>query len=230
MKRKILAVVIVSLLVTVGAADAATNRNITKFLRGVADDVFQIDGTLVVKKLKVTGTSKLNGKISNTKANQPVTIQDDAKITGNLTVEGIVRAATFQDLLGGIVTTSSVAMGASDESTWTGTTYGVNGNELRSSTSTVTFTPTTSTTGTWTSNPYNVFNAMSGLIEMEQGGTYSGTYTIMGNYLLAYDVRFPDGTAPTRGYTANFEIQGNRIIVTDTGGTSPAPYTVLERQ
>lgn len=65
---------------------------------------------------------------------------------------------------------------------------------------------------------------------IDQSGTFSGSYTIMGNYLLAYNVTYPDGTQPTRGYTANFEVNGNEIIVTDTGGTSPAPYTVLQRQ
>ena len=71
---------------------------------------------------------------------------------------------------------------------------------------------------------------MSGVMGIDQSGTYSGTYTILGNYLLTYNVVFPDGTQPTRGYTANVEINGNTIMVTDTGGTSPAPYTILTRQ
>lgn len=125
----VVAVVAVSTLLTVGVADAASNRNITRFLKGVTGDIFQLDGTLVVKALKVKGVTHLNGSVKNNTKNQPLTVNDDAKIKGDLTVEGILRASTVQDLISaGASTSSARAAGGQDESTWSGTTYDVKEN------------------------------------------------------------------------------------------------------
>lgn len=84
----ILATVFFSVLVGSGIVYAATTRNITAKLGGVANDQFDISGILKVNALRVTGTSFLGGPIVNptlTKGvDNPITYGDNVRIDGRI--------------------------------------------------------------------------------------------------------------------------------------------------
>lgn len=77
-------VVVLSTFLSVGIVDAATGRNITKSLGGVAGEIFNLDGTLIVKSLNVLGVTHLNGTIVHSGKDKPVTIGDDLRVEGVL--------------------------------------------------------------------------------------------------------------------------------------------------
>jgi len=170
------------------------------------------------------------GATAGTGDTMPFIINDNVEITGDLTVTGSVAAASFEEILSGAASVAgSYQTAALETSTWTGTVYDVCGNELTETSVTVAFTPETATTGTWTSSELNVFNP--GLVVCASGetGTYSGSYKVAGNLILAYEVLDPEGTSTGSGYTSDVGTRGNTITLVDNR-IMPNIYTVLEKQ
>jgi hypothetical protein len=161
--------------------------------------------------------------------NNNLTVKGSETIDGNLTVAGTITAATMQQLIGGgVSTTGKLSMTVAAATTWTGTIYDVATNSLRTSDITVTFTPASSTTGTWTSNPVNIFNLGLIMISDSDRGTYSGSYTVIDNLMFATNVTKPDHSSTVVGYTTNVDVRGNTITFVDTA-SSPKPYAILTR-
>lgn len=146
-------------------------------------------------------------------------------------------------LSGNKLTVAGYSSASLQETSWSGATTAVRGGALVRKDITATFTPTSETEGTWTSNPYNVFDAGSAFGSSQLGtdglpytpaGTYTGSYKIIGNVLLAYQLTLPTGAssddAVTKaGYTAFVATRGNTITFTDTQ-TTPNAVTVLTHQ
>lgn len=109
---------------------------------------------------------------------------------------------------------------------WAGTIYDVCQNSLRTTAIEVTFTPADATTGTWTSTPYNAFNA--GTVCTGANGEYAGSYRVAENMIFAHAVT-KSGTATGTGYTALVEAHADTLRLLDTR-TSPNLLTVLEKQ
>lgn len=133
----VVATVFLSVLIASGLVYAATTRNITSKLGGIANDQFDLSGTIKVNALRVNNTSYLGGPIVNptlTKGvdnpitfgdnvrfdgrvwrgatagpgdNKPFIINDDTQITGNITAAN----ATLNNLSTTSLTVNGAAVG-----------------------------------------------------------------------------------------------------------------------
>jgi len=172
------------------------------------------------------------GATAGTSDTLPFIVNDNMEVTGDLTVTGTVTTASLQELITGTVSASGdFNKAALSTTTWTGTAYDVCENEMRETSVTVTFTPTSSSEGTWTSSEINLFNA--GLVCFSESvyprGTYSGSYKTIEDLIFVYNVQKPDESSTGVGYTALAKIRGNTITITDAR-TSPQVFSVLTRQ
>lgn len=226
MRKKwlIASIAVLTVLFGLSTANAATLRNITSRLGGAVGDIFQLDGTLQVFSLKVgsqgaAGTAFLNGSIINNTTNDdgddnPVTIADNLRVDGKVyrgEVPGIDDDSPFVinddvQILGDLTVNGMGNMTRDNfgkilgkkASQWQGNVYRVENDVTlkKSEKVTVTFTPQSATTGTWSSSPLNPFCSLFH-VAVEEGGAgehdcwdtedeavpHSGSYTIVGSTL-----------------------------------------------
>ena len=140
------AIATVAFLASVGIVNAASDQSIISLFKG-GGNFLEVSRVLITKGLRVIGNASIEGWIA-TPGSRPVTIADDLRVDGkifrgttagssdnkpvkvddsmtvdgNLTVSGIVTAATLQELIGGTASASSVRMSSTNPTTWAGTT------------------------------------------------------------------------------------------------------------
>lgn len=121
--------------------------------------------------------------------------------------------------------------------TWTGNIKSVctATSDLTTTSLTVTFTPITETTGTWTSSQYDAFNVRDvcdSSYPSNLKGTWSGSYYAIGNSIVANKVKSPDNSA-NPGSPESIDvlsITGNTISYVDNVSTLHNAVVELTRQ
>jgi hypothetical protein len=99
---------------------------------------------------------------------------------------------------------------------------------------TVTFTPSSSVTGTWTANPFSLCNPglqlsdPAAAFDYSVRGTWSGDYRLIGDTVLTFEVTNPNGLVFDYGRTCEVEAIGSGLQVTETS-SSPSSVIVLKR-
>lgn len=199
------------------------------------------------------------GETSGAGDDKPLIINDDVIVEGNLT------AATLQEMITGQVGTGALASSTSTEelmpSTWTAVIHGIwqdaavaNCQYRTSQEFTVTFTPTTETTGQYTASTYYPFKPFhdlnAGCVPLswyEQDSEIQGAYTIVENTIFAVAEGLTTGrpvaesitdqssasaifvTGSVVRSTSVVSINGETMVLTSSD-TSPSPVIVLTRQ
>lgn len=188
-------------------------------------DNVRIDGKVYRGATAGTGDSMpfiVNDKLE---VDGAATFDSGLTVTGDVTVNGNLTADAY---LGELVSGTTESGSELTETEWEGTLYDVCDNELRETSITVTFTPTDESIGTWSSNPYSIFRTSMrcGDSEMFPEGTYSGSYKVIGDAMLAYDVEYPEGaTATPTGGSMVAIIRGNSLSFIDYQNI---PHVVVE--
>lgn len=149
---------------------------------------------------------------------------------GDLNVAGFINGKSYnlKNLIGG-----------KKKSTWKGTvseicqSYGSLGNgkaKIKEEKITVTFTPTSATTGKWTSTPFNIFRPV--VCDSSQNfmpkGNYSGSYRIIEGSLFATATK-RNGKG-TYSYNIIPQILGSNSMGVFPLGHIPAAYAVINKQ
>lgn len=255
-KLVITMVVIATLVLTTGVVGASSKRNITKKLGGVKGDQFTLNGSLIVDSFQANGNAffkkpltnptgdlviadnvRIDGRVyrgatAGSGDSKPFIVNDNMEVAGNLTVNGTITTASLEEVLQGVVSISSgYASASAVASTWAGKVYDVCQNQLRETNVTVTFTPVTDDTGTWTSNPLNIFRAsiICGPEDAFPRGTYTGNYKVIDDVMMAYGIVNPNGASVTIGGVLSTNFRGNTLNFLDYQNV-PQVYVQLTKQ
>lgn len=219
--RFIAALSISMLALTAGAVIAAPKViNITKKLGGVAGNVFTLDGQLRVRSLFVRDS--LDAKYDNTISGLKAKTYKGAIDELGISVSKLIGGTSLKVSSTALVKTTSV-----DTTTWKGNGYVytidplTNGLVRKTQDITVTFTPTSGTTGTFTSTPLYVFSvAGSHLAYVKNGVTTSDCGTPLSGY------SFANGNYPSGTYSGKYQLVGDFKIWTFPTASSNADCIV----
>lgn len=174
------------------------------------------------------------GATAGTSDSMPFIVNDNMEVTGDLIVNGTVSATKLQELVSGGVSAAGFKTTALSATTWVGnvhylTSSGANKAYTVSDEITVVFTPTSNTTGTWTSTLFQPFNMANTVCES------SGNYTVIENalfftYTCSYALGSEDypGTY-TGGQNTIIDLNGNTMTWYNAT-SSPGTITVLTKQ
>lgn len=140
-------------------------------------------------------------------------------------------ATNVQQALDSLSASISSLVGTSHPSTWSGEVSDVQTGTLRKSGITVTFHPTSSISGTWTSTPLNAFSpseVLAGVGPQGVSGNWGGSYTIVGDSVLASDVTNPNGEMLSAGRSSVALARGAAIELIDPAYL-PFSVTILHK-
>lgn len=225
----LLTILLISLFaVSAGAVIAAPKIiNITKKLGGVAGNVFTLDGQLRVRSLFVRDSldAKYDNSISGLKAKTYKGAIDELGISVTKLIGGSSVKAT---------SVSSVKASSLESTTWKGYGYSyglnplVNGMVSKTAEMTVTFTPTSSTTGTFTSSPLYVFAPAGGDLFSRQYGDVINTPG--GISRCGTPASAPNGgNYPTGTFEGKYEITDDFMVWTAPTSSSHSNCVVPEQ-
>jgi hypothetical protein len=188
--------------------------NITRRLGGVAGSIFKIDGTLQVRSLAVSDS--FNAKYDNRDSGLTAKTYKGAIDQLGMSLSKLLKGSGLKVSSKSTKTTASSTTAANTSSTWSGYAYisttnpfGDNPVVTKTQKITVTFTPQTDTTGTFTSTPLYVFAVGGDHLAFNLGG---GSYTVCGrSALTGYGI---GANLPTGTYGGKYEVVGDFKIWT----------------
>lgn len=213
MKRiRFIAVLSIGMLaLTAGTVLAApTIINITRKLGGVAGSTFTLDGALRVRSLFVRNS--LDAKYDNSVSGLQAKTYKGAIDELGISVKQLIGGSSLK-----AASATSVKVSSLDPTTWKGYGYSsginplVNGLVSKTQEITVTFTPTSSTTGTFTSSPLYVFSPSGfDLFSKQYGDTVN---TLGGISRCGTPASAPNqGMYPTGTFDGKYEITDDFMI------------------
>lgn len=141
------------------------------------------------------------------------------------------RASNVQEALDSLSSSVGALLGK-QKGTWVGSVYDVYSDAYRKSAITVTFKPSTPTSGSWTSSPFDVFSPselFEGASPEGASGTWTGHYHIVGDLILASEIVNPESVTLSFGRSSFATAKSAELELIDTASV-PSTVVILRKQ
>ena len=176
-----------------------------------ADDALKIPAKRITYKNSTSGLKAKSVQTAIDETVKNVSSVQTALDSLSVTVDSL--SVTVADAIRGI-SSSGAPSTSEDGTTWTGTVYEAKNNTIYETPLTMTFTPTSADTGTWTASPTFPFHPQTARCSQDPAneGTFSGSYRAIGNAVFAYGVSTTSNIIPF-STSAFVSVNGNTMTI-----------------
>lgn len=118
----------------------------------------------------------------------------------------------------------------SASTSWSGTIYNPSATGVSEKAITVTFTPATESTGTWTSTPYNLVTPALAFWDPSQQANYSGEYKLIQNSMFFFNVVSSGDAGTGTAGSVVVDVKDTGLLLTTFSSSLPSPLLELKPQ